>query len=314
MGGGIIHTALYAIGGALLGALIGWSVQFVLGKRQFRQLSIALQQKFDKVVAQRNEFASKYAWSKSQLKQLDAAGAKHSAELESVLEKSRRLAKNVQLLRKEREQTKSKLGALQVALASLKKQTSDLQIEFHKTREFYKRELLKALQKRKELEAEIVTARADQEAFANAVESSSLEHGSTENMVIAAQLRLGQLQVLERTIHKLEAENEQLREDARQARRDFAARETDLVELEQLRVNNRQLVQCVEALENSRMEHEADAERYRQQADQSEKLSDTLRLKLDDLEKNFAEMEKQQLEAIDDVRNADVIPILRNQG
>lgn len=314
MGGGILHIAMYAIGGGILGALIGWSVQYVRGKRRIRQLSMAVRQKFDTVVAERNEFASRYAWAKSQLEQLEAASAEHNAEFESVLGKSRELAKSVRLLRKEREQTKSKLGALQVTLASLKQHTGKLQAEFHKTREFYKRELLKALQKRKELEQEIIAARADQEAFARAVESSSLEHGSTENMVIAAQLRLGQLEVLERNVTKLEAENEQLREDARQARRDFAAREKDLAELEQLRVSNRQLVQCVEALENSRKEHEADAERYRRQADQSERLSDTLRLKLDDLEKNFAEIEQQQLEAIDDVRNADVIPILRNQG
>lgn len=314
MDGGMVYTALFAIGGGLLGALIAWSVQFLHGRRRIRRLSIAVQQKFDTVVAQRNEFASKYAWSRSRLEQLEADSAGYNAELESVLEKSRQLARNVQLLRKEREQTKSKLGSLQATLASLKQQTSNLQTEFRKSREFYKRELLKAAQRRKELEAEIVAARADQEVFAKAVESSSLEHGSTENMVIAAQLRLGQLEVLERTVSKLEAENERLRDDARQARQEFEERDQELAELERLRVSNRQLVQCVEALENSRKEHEEDAERYRQQADQSEKLSDTLRLKLDDLEKNFAEIEKQQLEAIDDVRNADVIPILRNHA
>lgn len=314
MGGGILHITLYAIGGGLLGALVGWSVQYVRGKRLIRQLSVAVQQKLDMAVAQRNEFASKYVWAKTRLEQLEVDSAGHSAELESVLAKSRELAKNVRLLRKEREHTKSKLGTLQATLASLKQQTSNLQTEFHKSRDFYKRELLKALQRRKELEAEIVTARAEQEAFTKAVESSSLEYGSKENMVIAAQLRLGQLERLEQTVGNLEAENEALREDVRQARQELAAREQDLAELERLRLNNRQLVQCVEALENSRQEHEADAERYRQQADQSEKLSDTLRMKLDDLEKNFAEIEKQQLEAIDDVRNADVIPILRNHG
>jgi chromosome segregation ATPase len=314
MGGGVLHTAFYAIGSGVLGALLGWSVQFVRGKRHIRQLSVAFQQKFDTIVAQRNEFAGKYAGSQSRLEQLEGDCAGYSAELESAVKKSRELARNVRLLRNEREHTKSKLGSLQVTLASMKQQTSNLQTEFHKTREFYKRELHKAFQKRKELEEEIIAARADQESFAKAVESSSLEHGSTENMVIAAQLRLGHLDVLERTVNKLEAENEQLREDARLARREFAAREKDLVELEQLRLNNRQLVQCVEALEDSRKEHEADAERYRQQADQSEKLSDTLRLKLDDLEKNFAEIEKQQLEAIDDVREADVIPILRQHA
>ncbi len=70
---------------------------------------------------------------------------------------------------------------------------------------------------------------------------------------------------------------------------------------------------CVEALEGSRKEHETDAEKFRQQADQSDRLSDTLRLKLDDLEKNFADIEKQQDRALKDVRKAAVVPMLRNQ-
>ena len=120
--------------------------------------------------------------------------------------------------------------------------------------------------------------------------------------------------MLERNVNKLETENAQLRQDAKQLKREFNAREQALAELEELRLHNKQLVQCVEALEDSRKEHEADADRYRQQADESEKLSDTLRLKLDDLEKNFADIEKQQHDAIEDVRKAAVVPMLRKQG
>ena len=314
MGDGILQIALYAIGGFLLGAGLGWCIQFVLSQRRISHLTSEARAQLDDVVAQKNAIASKFAEAQSRFERLGAASARQRSEFEAALEKSKLLAKNVRILRKEREDTKSKLGRLQNALASLKRQTSDLQTEFDKTREFYKRELRKSLQKRKALEEDIVTARADQEAFAKAVESSVLEHGSEEDMVIAAQLRLGQLQVLERTVDKLEAENEQLREDIRHVRQDFAAREKDLQELEQLRTNNRQLVKCVEALENSRKAHEADAERYRQQADQSEKLSDTLRLRLDDLEKNFADIEKQQHDTIEDVRKATVVPMFRNRG
>ena len=314
MGSGILGITLVALGGCLLGLLTGWSVQAVRNKRRIDRLTREALQKFDEVVAQKNNIASKYSQAKAQLERLEAASAKQSSELESVRTKSKLAQKNIRILRREREDTKSKLGTLQHALASLKQRTGDLQTEFVKTREFYKRELLKSLQKRKELEEAVVVARAEQQSFSKAVESSVLEHGSEENMVIAAQLRLGQLDVLERNVNKLEAENEQLRQDARRMKLQLESRERDLVELEQLRVNNRQLVKCIEALEDSRQEHEADAERYRQQADQSEKLSDTLRLKLDDLEKNFADMEKQQHEAIEDVRNAAVVPILRKQG
>jgi chromosome segregation ATPase len=311
---GIVQIALYAVGGCLLGACVSWTVQSVRSKRRISQLAGAAQGKLDEVVAQRNKISGKLTRSQSRLEHLEAVAARQSAKLESLLQKARLLAENVRILRKEREDTKSKLGTLQNALVSLKRQSSDLQTEFDKTREFYKRELLKSLQKRKSLEEDIVKARAEQEAFARAVESSVLEHGSKEDMVIAAQLRLGQLEVLERTVNKLEAENDQLRADAQQIKQEFAAREKALEELEQLRSNNRQLVRCVEALEDSRKEYESDAERYRQQADQSEKLSDTLRLKLDDLEKNFADIEKQQHEAIEDVRKAAVVPILRKRG
>ena len=142
------------------------------------------------------------------------------------------------------------------------------------------------------------------------MESATLEHGSAENMLIAAHLRLGQLDVLERTVNKLEAENEQLRREAIQLTQKFDARERDLAELEELKLHNKQLVQCVEALEDSRKEHESDAEKYRKQADQSEELSETLRLKLDDLQKNFADIEEQQDRALEDARKAPVIPMV----
>ena len=132
-------------------------------------------------------------------------------------------------------------------------------------------------------------------------------------MIVAAQLRLGQLQVLERNVSKLEAENEELNREAVQVKRDFEARERDLSELEELKIHNDQLLRGVEALEGSRKEHETDAERYRQQADQSEKRSDTLRLKLADLEENFVAIEKQQGQVLRDARKAAVVPMLRKQ-
>lgn len=310
----IFQVAVSAIGGCFVGILVGWFIQAVRGKRRISELTSAAELKFDAVVAQRNEFASAYSESRIQVEELEAASASQRTEFDALRAKSKQLAKNVTLLRKEREHTKTKLGSLQNALVSLKKRTTDLQTEFHKTRDFYKRELLKSMQKRKQLEEDIVKARAEQDAFAKAVEASTMEHGSEENMVIAAQLRLGQLEVLERNVNKLEAENEELRDQARQSKQAYDAREQELAELEELRVNNRQLVQAVETLEDSRRKYEADAERFRQQADQSEKLSDTLRMKLDDLEKNFADMEEQQDEAIADVRKAAVVPILRKQG
>ena len=313
MDSSIFDIAMVALGGGILGVLCGWLVQAVISKRRIDQESNAAATKLDGVTAERDQFANKYSRSRAKIEALNAAMAKRSTEFESVLKKSKLLARNVLMLRTERETTESKLGTMQNALKSLRQQTAALQSEFEKAQEFYKRELLKSLEKRKLLEKEVDEARSEQESFAKLVESSTLEHGSTENMIVAAQLRLGQLQVLERNVNKLEAENAHLNRDLVRIKQEFAARERDLAELEELRINNQQLVRCVEALEGSRKEYETDAERYRHQADESEKLSDTLRLKLDDLEKNFADIEEQQGQALKKVRKAAVVPILKNQ-
>ncbi len=314
MGSSIFETALYALGGGILGALCGWLVQAMISKRRLEQVTNAALTKLDAVTVQRDGYANKYSRSRESIQSLQAVIAKRNTEFESVLKKAKLLTRNVVTLRTERENTKVKLSAMQKALGSLRQQTTALQSEFEKTQSLFKRELLKSFEKRKQLETEVQEARAEQESFANLVESSTLEHGSTENMIIAAQLRLGQLQVLERNVSKLEAENAQLNRDIVRIRQEFEAQERSLAELEELRIHNKQLVRCVEALEGSRKEHETDAERYREQADQSEKLSDTLRLKLDDLEKNFEDIEKQQGRALKDARKAAVVPMLRNQG
>ena len=314
MDNGILILVVSALGGSLLGAAVGWMVKSVQAQRKLNDLADAFQGRLDEVIAQRNDVAEQFTRSRARLKQVEAKSGERREKLVTLINKSRVLAKNVKLLQTERENTKTKLSTLQNALIALKQRTGDLQSAFKKAREFYKGELVKSLDARKQLEQEIKEARAQQQAFAKAVESSSLEHGSEENMVIAAQLRLGQLQVLERTVNKLEAENEQLRNEARQIRMEIAARDKDIAELEQLRINNKQLVKCVEALENSRKAHEEDANRYREKADQTEKLSDTLRMKLDDLQKNFADIEKQQSEAIEDVRKGAVVTLVRDRA
>lgn len=313
MGSSIYQIVLYVLGGCVVGVVIGWSIQASLTKRRIAQATSEIRSKLDDVRGQKDELANEDARSQARIEQLQAANAKRRADFESLFKKSKLLAENVRTLRTERENTKIKLSTIQNSLVSLRRQSAGLQTEFDKTREFYKRELMKSLNKRKVLEEDLEKARAEQESFARKVESSVLEHGSTENMVVAAQLRLGQLQVLERNVNKLEAENSQLKKDAVQLKQKFEARERDLKELEELRLHNKQLVRCVEALEDSRQEYEADAERYRQHADQTERESDTLRLKLEDLEKNFADIEKQQHETLEDARKATVVPMLREQ-
>lgn len=314
MDGSTLEVALYALGGCVLGAAAGWLVRSVIARRRVAQLQRETRAERQQVIAQRDIFANKLSRANSKIESLQAAGASRANKYNSLKKKSRLLASNVLTLRAERENTKAKLGTFQAAQSALRQKTAALKSAFERSREFYKKELAKSFEKRKALEAEVREARSEQEDFAKLVESSTLEHGSTENMIMAAQLRLGQLQVLERNVNKLEDENAQLNRDLIRARRENDRQERELAELEELRIHNKQLLRCVETLESSRKEHEADAERFREQADESEKMSETLRLKLDDLAANFADIEEQQDQALSHAREADVVPILRKQN
>ena len=57
----------------------------------------------------------------------------------------------------------------------------------------------------------------------------------------------------------------------------------------------------------SRRQYETDAKRYRDHADQTEQKSETLQIRLDEVEQNFADMERQQRKALRDARNAAVV-------
>ncbi|MBT8065848.1 MAG: hypothetical protein KJO09_01310 [Gammaproteobacteria bacterium] len=314
MDGSTLEIALYALGGGTLGVTAAWFIQAAIAKRSRKQLRKEAGRELQQVTAQKEIFAKKLSKANATIESLQAASANHTAKYGDLKKKAKLLANNILTLRAERENTKAALSKFQAAQSALRQKTAKLKSEFEKSRDFYKRELAKSFEKRKALEAEIKEARSEQEDFAKLVESSTLEHGSTENMIVAAQLRLGQLQVLERNVNKLEAENAQLNRDLIHVRQEFDRRERDLAEMEELRLHNKQLVRCVEALESSRKEHESEAERYREQADESEKMSETLRLRLDDLAANFADIEEQQNEALNDAREADVVPILQNRS
>jgi chromosome segregation ATPase len=303
-------------------------------RRLFASNNLA-QAKIHEITDQRNRFANEGLKARETIQTLQTTVAQRNTELgkraseitkrdtefASVLEKSKLLAKNVLTLRTERENTKIQINTILKAQEPLKEQTAALQTEFEKVREFYKRELLKSFEKRKLLEKEaellekdMMESHSGQDKIAKRIKSAPAKRLLNDDVVAEANARLGQLKVLERNVNKLEAESADLNSDILRLKQELEARDRDLVELEELRINNKQLVRCVEGLEGSRKAHESDAERYRAKADQSEKVSDTLRFRLDDLQKNFADIEKQQGKALTSARKASVVPLLRNKG
>ncbi|MDJ0941741.1 MAG: hypothetical protein QNJ00_18395 [Woeseiaceae bacterium] len=296
----ILLCAVFGIGGAVA----GYIVAAVIGTRRIREVTELSQKNLDELGAEKEEFAALYSKAHAKFESLRAEAESAIAKRKEAVRKAKILAQNVQTLRTERETTKAKVSTLQSSLTAVHERTKALQREFEKAGVFYKRELTKSFNKRKQLEEDLVIARSAQEEFQKRVEASVLEHGSEEEMVVAAQLRLGQIDVLERNIGKLETENAELREEAKQTKKDYDAIQKDLSELDELKIHNQQLVQAVEALERSRKQHEDEAEQFRDKADESEQLSETLRMRLNDLEQSFAAMEEQQDQAIQHVRDA----------
>jgi chromosome segregation ATPase len=298
----MLKLALYLVGAGFAGIAVGYLTAFWDAKRRADRYERESRKHIEDLSRQRDLLNRRYSKIRLQAEALHHDTARARTERHTAVAQATKLARIVQAMRNEREATKLRVGKLQASLVSVHRQSQSLQREIDRANAHYLQELREAREKERHLEHEVKLARREQIAFQERVEKSSLEHGSEEEMVVAAQLRLGQIEVLERNLEKREQEIEKLREEIKQLKQDKADYEQELTKLEELRINNEQLVRCVESLENRRAQHESEAERFREKADQSEQLSDTLRIRLRDLEASFAEIEQDQQQAIDQVR------------
>lgn len=307
------QITFYLFGSAAIGAALVWLIMSKTSKRRLKNHADEWQDNVDKVVRIRDRLINEADALRSTIElqqvtvtQNEHAVARAGVDLESSREKEKQLAKDLFTLRTEREDTKAKMNSFQVALVAVKQQAQEIQTEFLKSREFYKNELTKAFERRRTVEIKLDDARAEQDSFANLLRSSVSEKESVNKMLSAAKRRLDNIDELEQKSIELEAENAQLKHDAIITQQDIEVLQRDVEELEELKVHNKELSQCVTSLEDSRKQYETDAQRYRQRAGQSEQKSETLRIKLDEVEQNFLDIEKQQRKALKDARKATI--------
>jgi len=307
------QIAMFLLASGVFGTVVGWLMRGAKSNRRVDRLNDEWQTKADDVIRQRDRLTSEITTLRSTIESQQADIHKHKIEvargrtnLESAYEKEKSMSKSIFTLRSEREDFKSKLVRFQNALISVKQQSAELQAEFVKSAEFYKGELKKAFEKRKMLEASVNNAKLEHDSYNNLLQASRSEHESVNKMLASAQNRLGDLESLEQDSIRLEAENAELRHDASRTRQEIEALQRDVAEMDELKVQNNELAHCLKSMESSRSQYEDDAKRYRQHADQTEQQSETLQIRLDEVEKNFADMEKQQRHALRDARNAAV--------
>ena len=297
----------------LLGILLGWAIGAWQARTRLRSTRDDWQVKLDNFVRERDRLTSETAHLRKTVEQqqgaihrAEVALSKTRTELESLRERNKQLNKDLFTLRSEREDFKTRVSEFQNQMVLMKQHSTELQSEFLKSREFYKGELTKAFERRRDIEEKLEMARAEQASFANLLESSQSEHESVNKMLASAQKRLGQMDILEQDVIRLEAENAQLNHDYSLAKQEVETLQRDVAELDELKIQNKELAEVLKSMENSRKQYEVDAKRYRQNAEQAEKKSETLRLRLDDVEKNFVEFERQQREALEDARKSSV--------
>lgn len=319
MDGLISEFGLYLLATLAGGAVIGWLLHSAISSSRTNTLNRDWQTQFDSAVRQRDRLTTQAEKLRTSIEaqeavihQRDMAVTKIRTELESAIEKEKLLTKNIFTLRAEREDFKTKMVTFQNRMAALQRQSSELQSEFIKSSKFYKGELTKSFEKRKELQEKVENSHAEHSSFSNLLQASRSEHESVNKMLAAAKKRLADLDALERNVIELEAENAQLKHENAITRQENDALKRDVFEQDELKIQNKELAQVLKSMENSRKQYEDDADRYRQHAGKSEQKSETLRIRLDEVEKNFAEMEKQQLDALKAARES--ASSLRNNG
>jgi len=307
----ILQIVLIALAAAVLGGFLGWLTRGGQARRLAEQVTDRFQLKLDDTIRQRDRLTTEVAKLRTTIETQQGAIHRHEVavaraktEIVSAREKEKQMAKSIFTLRTEREDFKNKLLRFQHALVSVKQRSAELQTEFVKSGEFYKGELAKSFEKRKALEAKLENAKAEYQSSSTLLHSSRSEHESVNRMLESAQIRLSNLDALEQDVIRLEAENAQLQHDGTLAKQQIEVLQRDVAEIDELKVQNRELAHCLESLESSRKQYESDAKRYRDQADQSEQQSETLRIRLDEVELNFSEMEQQQSDALKEARTA----------
>jgi predicted flap endonuclease-1-like 5' DNA nuclease len=306
--GNLDQQVVLMIAGAVLAAgLIGWLLGSLSGKRKLGKTDSDWRARYDKALQQIKKLKTQTRALETSLEternaalQFKQAAVKGKTELDSLREKANTLAKNVFTLGAERDQLNAKLESSAKVVLSTKVQIQELQGEFQKSRDFYTAQLKSAVERRQILESKIDDARHEQESLNNLLEASRSEHESVSRLLASAQARLEGLEKLENKVVALEADNADLRHQATLATREAETLQHDVAELKELKKQNKELAHCLQSMENSRRQYEADAKRYRSQYEQAEKQSDTLRMKLGNIEESFIAMR----EAEDEVRTA----------
>jgi predicted flap endonuclease-1-like 5' DNA nuclease len=294
-------TGSYLLGAAVLGGILGWVVRARQSSQDIDKLGDDWQGRLKKAVEHNENLKTEISKMKTSMdaakgiveKHIIASG-KSKTEIESLREKQNSLQKNLFVVGAERDDLKGQIANHQNVLSAAKQRVVELQSESDKGLEIYKAQLKTEVEERKALQRKVEDAKSEQASLNNLLQSAKSEYDSVSKLLTAAQAKVRNLDELEKKVISLEADNAQLRHEVTLATQGAESLRRELAESNALKEQNKELVQCLKSMENRCKQYEEDARRYRNQAEESEKQSDTLRFKMGDIEKNFHEMQSKE--------------------
>ena len=312
--------------GLAIGAAVAWIARGASAIREMETAEGNWQRKLDQAVTRARTLDDQATTLKVNLEETQklALHNKHAAvstgtELESMRERAQTLAKELSATRGERDAYNEKLTENQKFVIAAKKRLTELTEEFEKSREFYKGQLANAVEQRKEQDRRIEDLKSEQESLTTLLSSAKAEHDAVNRMLAAARKRAENIDALEQKAIELEADNADLRHRLEKSVQKIEALQRDIDDLEDLKAQNRELARCLESMENSRKQYEADARRYREQYEHSEQKSETLRMKLGDIEKSLTTMQNahekaERVERVQPVQSIGIAPPPDGEG
>ncbi len=301
MSGFDLLTGLYLLGAAILGGLISWSVRGRQSGQSLSKLGEDWQLRIDKASRQNESLKADVLSLKTSVEAAKTIVQKHAAAaamsrtaIESLRAKESTVSKNLFQVSAERDELKARMANHQNVVSNEKQRIAALQAELDKGLGFYKSQLEAGVEERKLLQRKVDDAKSEQQSLSNLLTAARTEYDSVSKLLSSAQDRLQDLKSLEGKVVSLEADNAQLKHEVTLANKGAESLRRDVSELNALKKQNTELAHCLKSMESSRKQHEADALRYRNQIETSEKESDTLRFKIGDIQKNWEEMHQAQ--------------------
>lgn len=309
MDGFLLELCLGGAAGLMAGGIMAWWLRGRRAEKEFVNAEDNWQRKLRNAETKAHALDNQTTSLQVNLEETQALAlaSRHEAvsrgtEVESIKEKLKAVAVALNECRAERDEAQAAAAGNAEALAIARERLETLAREFEKSKNFYTGQIGNLIEQRKAAESKLANFDAEKESMTSLLASAKAEQDSLNRLLTSARGRLADFDKAEEQVIALEAENAELKHRCEKSEREAERLERRLKDQDDLRSQNQELAECLETVEDSRRQYEADARRYRDQYEKSEQQSETLRVKLGDIEARMNELQAASVQATEIAR------------